>query len=121
MMFVAINCEDVKRSQDYYNRLGFAEQPYPYARPSNGAGPFEPAKPNKSIYLAPTPNSMGVLLLQCKKKVTANPVLDSLRMVYTVSEGAGVDNSLRLVDPSKVQIAFQSVSSFELEERQTRQ
>lgn len=121
MMFIAVNCEDVQKSRTYYEKLGFTEQPYPYARPSNGTGPFEPAQPKKSIYLAPSPNCMGILLLPSKKKkVTANPVLDSLRIVYSPSEGAEADDSLRLIDPSQVQIAFQSASSFEKEEQQTR-
>lgn len=121
MMFVAINCENVQQSQVYYEQLGFTEQPYPYARPSNGTGPFEPAQPKKSVYLAPSPNSMGVLLLQSKKKkVIANPVIDSLHIVYTPSEEAKTDDSLKVVDPSKVPIAFQSASSFEAEEKVTR-
>jgi hypothetical protein len=95
-------------------------QPYPFARPSNGAGPFEPSQPKGSIYVAPSPNSMGVLLLPSKKKVSTNPVLDSLQIVYKPSADSEGDGELTLTDPSNVRYSFRSVASFEAEERVTR-
>lgn len=63
---------------------------------------------------------MGVLLLQNKnkkKQVKPNPVLRSLNVVYTPSEGAEVSGDDNVVDPSAVPISFQSVGQFEAEER----
>ncbi|CAB9521151.1 Inherit from COG: Phosphoglycerate mutase [Seminavis robusta] len=127
IMFVAINCDNVKQSQAFYEQtLGFSQQVYPFARPSNGTGPFEPAQPKGSVYLAPSPYSMGVLLLPSKKKVTPNPVMDSLKVVYTPSSASSDNDSsdgggaMQVVDPSNVKISFQSASDFEQEERVTR-
>lgn len=122
MMFVAINCENVKASKAFYEKLGFVEQPYPFARPSNGDGPFEPPQPKNSAYLAPSPNCMGVLLLPSKKrKVSPNAVLESLQIVYTPSaEGKDGDGMMPLVDPSNVKVSFLPDSAFETEERQTK-
>lgn len=113
IMLVAINCENVQRSKEFYQQLGFVEQvrvmnmctevrcqyeylklnivffntqkEYPYARLSKGTSPFEPEQPKGSAYMAPSPNCMGVLLLPIKKKkkVTPNPVFSSLNIVYT--------------------------------------
>ena len=64
MMLVALRCDDVKASAEFYASLGFgAGARYPYARPNDGAGQFEPAQSAGSAYLAPAANSMGVLLL----------------------------------------------------------
>ena len=64
MMLVALRCDDVKASAEFYASLGFgAGARYPYARPNDGAGQFKPAQPAGSAYLAPAANSMGVLLL----------------------------------------------------------
>lgn len=146
MMLVAVNCENVKTSKDFYEKLGFVEQvswcrgeffefsegrqtdvlsycpqPYPFARPANGAGPFEPAQPKGSAYVAPSPNCMGVLLLPSKKKkVSTNPVFDSLQVVYTPSQSDGDNGDKTLADPSDVKVSFRSVASFEAEERKTR-
>ena len=82
-------------------------------------GPFEPPQPKGSVYVAPSPNSMGVLLLPIKKKkVTPNPVFDALQIVYTPAEdGAGGDEGdLALTDPSNVKVAFQSAPNFEATE-----
>jgi hypothetical protein len=62
---------------------------------------------------------MGILLLPQKKKVTANPVVQSLNLVYTPSSEEEEDAPV-LVDPSGVRIAFQSVQAFETEERTSR-
>lgn len=124
IMFVAINCANVEKSRAFYEQLGFVEQEYPYSRLSKGAGQFEPPQPPKSVYLAPSPNCMGVLLLQAKdkkKKIIQNPVLESLNVVYNPSQKGGVASEEMVVaDPSGVAIAFQSVNKFEFEELATR-
>ena len=124
MMFVAINCANVEESRAFYEKLGFVEQEYPYARPSKGTGQFEPPQPPKSVYMAPSPNCMGVLLLQAKKKknkISVNPVLESLNLLYTPSPAGGDDSGeVGVSDPSGVAIAFQPTDQFELEERATR-
>lgn len=122
MMFVGINCENVKVSREFYEKLGFVEQQYPFARPANGSGPFEPAQPKDSVYLAPSNNCMGVLLLPTKrgKKVSTNPVFDALQIVYSPSAESDDAGDLTLVDPSNVKISFRPVASFEEEEKKTR-
>jgi catechol 2,3-dioxygenase-like lactoylglutathione lyase family enzyme len=124
IMFVAINCANVEKSRAFYEQLGFVEQEYPYSRPSKGAGQFEPPQPPKSVYLAPSPNCMGVLLLQAKdkkKKMIQNPVLESLNVVYNPSQKGGVaSEEMAVADPSGVAIAFHSVNKFEFEELATR-
>lgn len=122
IMFVAVNCVNVEESRAFYQKLGFVEQDYPFARPSKGTGPFEPAQPAKSVYMSPSPNCMGVLLLQSKnkKKVTPNPVLESLNLVYTPSQGADTPEEIVAVDPSGVPIAFQPVDRFDAQEKATR-
>lgn len=121
MMFVAINCANVKASKEYYEKLGFVEQPYPFARPSNGTGPFEPAQPKGSVYVAPSPNCMGILLLNSKKKkITPSPIFDSLQVVYTPSSGAAEGDELTMADPSEVKLSFTSAASFEQSEKTTR-
>mmetsp|Transcript_16387 Transcript_16387/g.35601 ORF Transcript_16387/g.35601 Transcript_16387/m.35601 type:complete len:258 (+) Transcript_16387:348-1121(+) len=115
VMFIAINTPDMAASRAFYQQLGFVEQEYPYARPSKGAGQFEPAQPPKSVYLAPARNSMGVLLLPTKSKktkVTPNPVLRSLNIVYTPSESDDAAE-LQLQDPQNVGISFVSTGKFE--------
>jgi catechol 2,3-dioxygenase-like lactoylglutathione lyase family enzyme len=121
IMFVAINCVDVKESKSFYEQLGFVEQEYPYSRPSKGSSVFEPSQPKKSVYMAPSPNCMGVLLLPFKgKRVSGNPVFESLNVVYTPGEGSEGADVSTVVDPSGAAIAFQSASDFEKEERATR-
>lgn len=127
IMFLAIYCTNVDASKTFYETLGFVTQDYPYARPSRGLGQFEPPQPPKSVYMAPTGNGMGILLLPTPKrnfKVTANPVVESLRIVYnptsTPSERADDDSATMLSDPSGIPIQFQSVVKFEEEERITR-
>jgi len=63
---------------------------------------------------------MGILLLPQKKKVTANPVVQSLNLVYTPSSQVEEEDAPVLIDPSGVRIAFQSVQAFETEERTSR-
>jgi hypothetical protein len=123
IMFIAINCANVPASKAYYESLGFVEHQVPYARPSRGTTLFEPAPPAKAVYMAPSANCMGVLLLPTKnKKVpTANPVLQSLNVIYS-SDGNDIfdgDNGL-LIDPSGVPISRQSASEFEAQEKGTR-
>lgn len=121
IMFIALNCQDLKASRAFYEQLGFAEQEYPYSRPSKGMGQFEPPQPPNSVYLAPSPNCMGVLLLQNKdkKKVKPNPVLQSLNIVYAPSAGADttdIGSEIRVVDPVGVPVSFVPVDAFEIEE-----
>lgn len=122
LMFVAINCVDVRASKAFYEQLGFVETSVPYSRPSNGTTIFEPAPPPKSVYMAPTNNGMGVLLLPTKRKkaVVPNPVVESLNIVYTPASGSEEAAVAPIVDPSGVAISFQSVGSFDSEERATR-
>lgn len=71
--------------------------------------------------MAPSPNCMGVLLQKSKKKkVTPNPVFDSLHVVYTPSAEAEDDSDLALVDPSNVKLNFESATSFGATEKGTR-
>lgn len=135
IMFVAISCQNVKQSQDFYQQLGFVPQEYPYCRPNKGMGQFEPPQPKNSVYLAPSKNSMGVLLLQAlNKKVTPkpNPAIQSLNIVYqptvgeaststSVADGVGNDDDLlRVKDPSSVPITFEPIGSFSRVEQSTR-
>lgn len=105
---------------------GLFPKEYPYARLNQGQGQFEPPQPAKSVYVAPSPNSMGILLLQNKKRgkkgVTPNPVLRSLNVVYAPPEGsdsgeAALDPEFN--DPSSVPIAFVSQDRFEKEVKMT--
>ena len=105
MMLVALRCDDVKASAEFYASLGFgAGARYPYARPNDGAGQFEPAQPAGSAYLAPAANSMGVLLLPRREgrggfffkggrlgPLVPNPALASLNVVYA-GAAAGADD-----------------------------
>eukprot|EP00535_Pseudo-nitzschia_heimii_P004747 CAMPEP_0197182132 /NCGR_PEP_ID=MMETSP1423-20130617/6196_1 /TAXON_ID=476441 /ORGANISM="Pseudo-nitzschia heimii, Strain UNC1101" /LENGTH=360 /DNA_ID=CAMNT_0042632507 /DNA_START=77 /DNA_END=1155 /DNA_ORIENTATION=- len=113
MMYVAINCQDVKESKEFYERLGFVEQEVPYSRPSKGTTMFDPAPPKGSYYMSPSPNCMGVLLLQGKKKktITPNPVIDSLNIVYKPSSENEAGDALILKDPSGIPIKFQSTDA----------
>jgi hypothetical protein len=122
IMFVAIHCADVKKSRAFYEQLGFVEQDYPYCRPNKGMGQFEPVQPAKSVYMAPSPNCMGVLLLPSKKKISVNPCIQSLNVVYNPSSSSATDfdQGAKLVDPSGVPISFQSVANFQQEEATTR-
>jgi hypothetical protein len=126
MMFIAINCQNMKESRKFYEQIGFVEQPYPYARPSNGKGQFEPPQPKNSVYLSPTKNGMGILLLQAtksRKAVQPNPVVQSLNIVYQPSEGtvADVDSgAMKISDLSGVPLAFESIKVFEDIELKTR-
>ena len=122
MMFVAINCQNVKESKEFYENLGFVEQEVPYSRPSKGTTMFEPAPPKGSCYMSPSPNSMGVLLLQGAKRKTIkpNPAVGSLNIVYNPSSGSSSDEELLLKDPSGVPVRFQSESAFSAIEKRTR-
>lgn len=122
MMYVAINCQDVKESKAFYENLGFYEQEVPYSRPSKGTTMFEPSPPKNSYYMSPSPNCMGVLLLQGKKKkpITPNPVVDSLNIVYKPLSEEGAGYALLLKDPSGVPIKFQSAETFTKLEKITR-
>jgi hypothetical protein len=89
---------------------------------------FEPDKPKKAVYMAPSSGCMGVLLLPSKsRKISANPAFDSLNIIYTPSgEGGGDDveqkdpSSFEQKDPSGVSIKFQSADAFSAEEKITR-
>ena len=123
IMFVAIRCANVEESRAFYQQLGFVEQEYPYARPSKGMGQFEPLQPAKSVYMAPSANCMGVLLLPTQKRKrqpTISPAVGGLNLVYTPLPDAEEEDVPRLVDPSGVAIEFQSVRQFEELEKVTR-
>ncbi|VEU34687.1 unnamed protein product [Pseudo-nitzschia multistriata] len=122
IMYVAINCQDVKESKEFYEKLGFVEQEVPYSRPSKGTTMFEPAPPKNSVYMSPSPNCMGVLLLQGKKKkaIVPNPVIDSLNIVYNPSTEEESGQELVLTDPSGIPIRFQSAATFTKTEKLTR-
>jgi len=122
IMYVAINCQDAKASKEFYENLGFVEQEVPYSRPSKGTTMFEPAPPNNSYYMSPSPNCMGVLLLQGKKRksITPNPVVDSLNIVYNPSSEETSESELVLKDPSGVPVKFQSAGTFTKIEKLTR-
>lgn len=150
IMFLAINCKDVEQSREFYEQqLGFVQQPYPYARPSNGTGQFEPPQPKGSVYLSPSRNSMGLLLLpfdnnkdkkgsfkfwegmgtktmENKVELKVNPVIRSVNIVYSPLESDSSpmsENSpvlLRVRDPSLVPLEFVPLKEFEKEERTTR-
>mmetsp|Transcript_11070 Transcript_11070/g.28073 ORF Transcript_11070/g.28073 Transcript_11070/m.28073 type:complete len:85 (-) Transcript_11070:104-358(-) len=83
---------------------------------------FEPAPPKNSIYMSPSPNCMGVLLLQGKKKkaITQNPVVESLNIVYKPSSEETSAKDMFLKDPSGVPIKFQSEDVFAKIEKVTR-
>lgn len=124
MMFLAVNCNDVGKSEEFYNKLGFTRQAYPYARLNEGQGQFEPPQPPKSVYLAPSVNSMGILLLQNDRKrqrkgIVTNPVLRSLNVVYAPPDGESgtteEDLSPELMDPSSVPVTFISQDFLEKE------
>mmetsp|Transcript_28388 Transcript_28388/g.60748 ORF Transcript_28388/g.60748 Transcript_28388/m.60748 type:complete len:418 (+) Transcript_28388:62-1315(+) len=133
MMFLAVNCVDVAKSEEFYAKLGFVRQEYPYARLNKGQGQFEPPQPPKSVYVAPSPNSMGILLLQNKnrkKAIVPNPVLRTLNVVYAPSGGNEANTSNNdsspavsldpvVVDPSSVPISFIPVDYLEKEIKAT--
>jgi hypothetical protein len=122
IMFLAVNCKDVKVSKEFYEKLGFVEQEVPYSRPSKGTTIFEPAPPKGSCYMSPSPNCMGVLLLPSKQKkdFTPNLAVKSLNIVYKPSSDGESGNDLVLNDPSSIPIEFQSVSDFSATEKMTR-
>jgi hypothetical protein len=83
---------------------------------------FEPDRPKNAVYMAPSPNCMGVLLLppvRKKKAITPNPAVESLNIVYTPS-GESNGESLVLTDLSGLNVRFQSVDNFVREEKATR-
>ena len=95
---------------------------YPFCRPNKGQGQFEPPQPKGSVYLAPSKNSMGVLLLKApKKKVKTNPTFSSMTIVYTPSEGTDASSgSMKVTDPNAVPVSFIPFTAFEKEEKGTR-
>eukprot|EP00804_Cyclotella_cryptica_P007449 CCRYP_002655-RB/>CCRYP_002655-RB protein AED:0.06 eAED:0.06 QI:86/1/1/1/0.4/0.33/6/2272/408 len=123
IMFLAVNCVDVAKSEEFYDNLGFVRQEYPYARLNQGQGQFEPPQPKNSVYVAPSPNSMGILLLQNKnrrKAIIPNPVLRSLNVVYAPSDGGNNGSDApnldpQAVDPSSLPISFIPQDYFEKE------
>lgn len=64
---------------------------------------------------------MGILLLPTKnkKKVTPNPVVQSLNLVVAPSDSV-TETVTSLIDPSGVTIAFQTFENFELQEKNSR-
>ena len=79
------------------------------------------------MYVAPSANSMGILLLQNKrgrkKTVAPNPVLRSLNVVYAPPEGGDGDSTPSLdpqvMDPSSIPISFISQDYLETEIKST--
>jgi hypothetical protein len=72
------------------------------------------------VYMSPSPNCMGVLLLKSKKKkITPNLALQSLNIVYSPPEGTTGDVSY-VEDLSGVPIKFQPEAQFTAEEKITR-
>lgn len=124
IMFLAINCADAQATaqQFYGQQLGFQVRPYPYCRPGEGKGVFEPEQPKRSIYMAPPGNGgMGVLLLQSKKKkVAVNPAVGGMTLVYQPSDDGDAGAPPVLMDPSGLNINFQPYKEFEKEEIATR-
>ena len=121
IMFCAINCVNINESKSFYEKLGFAEQSYPYCRPGNGLGQFEPPQPKGSVYMAPSPNSMGVLLLPFNsKKISPNPSVQGLNIVYSLSEGSADEDVTNAKDPSGVGIFFDPIIKFATLEQSTR-
>jgi len=121
MMFCAIRCANIEESKTFYKQIGFVEQGYPYCRLGKGTGDFEPPQPKNSVYLAPSRNSMGVLLLppeKKNKKITPNPAFGSLNLVY--GNGENLEEGGLLKDPSGVNLAFQKYQNFESSEKGTR-
>lgn len=81
---------------------------------------FEPAPPPKSVYMAPSAGCMGVLLQPTKsKKITPNPAVESLNIVYNPTDD-GDGDGLKLKDPTGLGISFMSEKSFAAEEKITR-
>lgn len=145
MMLLAVNCVNVKESQAFYAKLGFVEQvrnkndppkntptqtqnltsfciqEYPYSRPSKGTTIFEPAPPPKSVYMAPSSGCMGVLLQPTKsKKITPNPAVTSLNIVYNPTGDDNDGDGLMLTDPSGLGVSFMSAKTFSADEKLTR-
>ena len=82
---------------------------------------FEPDKPKNSVYMAPSSNCMGVLLQPSKrKKISPNPVMGSLNIVYTPSQDAASGDGLVLQDPGGLPVRFQSADEFTKVEKRTR-
>lgn len=121
LMFCAINCVNVEKSKAFYKQLGFVEQEYPYCRLGKGTGDFEPPQPKNSVYLSPSKNSMGVLLIPSKKKtVTPNPAMGSLDLVYKPSADEEEGEEVTLQDLSGTKIGFERYTMFEATEKATR-
>jgi len=138
IMFLAIQSINLSQSVEFYNQLGFVQQEYPYARPGKGTYQFEPLQPDGSIYMAPSVNSMGILLLpptqpkegffsrsKTIKSVKSNPALQSLNIVYTPNETDADTTTTPAVikpipDPSQVPIALIPSAVFENLERSSR-
>ena len=82
-------------------------------------GQFEPLQPKGSVYLAPSRNSMGILLLKSakRKKIVPNPVLRTLNIVYKpdAEDAAGTASGTSLPDPSNVGISLSPINKFEAE------
>jgi hypothetical protein len=148
MMLVALRCDDVKASAEFYARLDFGVGArYPYARPNE----FEPVQPTGSAHLAPAANSMGVLLLPRREgrggfffgggrlgPLVPNPELAPLNVVYAGAAagaddpdagdggggggGGGASSAMMLsaIDPSGVTISFASQDAFARELGETR-
>lgn len=138
VMLLAVNTPDVARSRAFYeDTLGMTEQPYPYARPSNGTGQFEPPQPQGSVYVAHTPFTMGVLLLPLndnkKKKsnnntttMVPNPVVRSLNVLYAPSSSNDdaktkvvVERPPSVTDPSQVTVTLTTTDAFSKEVKVT--
>ena len=102
IMFIAINCNNVTKSTEFYTQLGFSiSEDYPYARPNAGRGQFEPPQPKGSVYLSPCKSTssssctyygMGILLLPKEEKKT--------KSIFGIAYGSTMsftDNNVNLI------------------------
>ena len=62
---------------------------------------------------------MGILLQQKigRKKITPNPTVDSINIVYTPAGESDSNDDMVLKDPSGLSIRFQSVEDFMREQK----
>eukprot|EP00968_Pinguiococcus_pyrenoidosus_P004447 scaffold300_cov258-Pinguiococcus_pyrenoidosus.AAC.26 len=61
-MMVAVKTRDVKKDAQSLAAVGFREEKYPIARPTEDS-PFEPPQPKKSVYMGFDGESPGILLV----------------------------------------------------------
>jgi hypothetical protein len=127
LMFVALYCNNVESSANFYANPRFIKRDNPYAQPNNGKGQFESPQPRGSTYISPLANSMGILLLPREKEgggffsygvwkvLVPDLVLRSLNVVYAPTMGTvdgGEATTMSIMDPLYVPILFVSQVAF---------